>query len=1455
MGWMTVQMSRSTSPELHASFISRIFFVWVWPFMNRGWKKPLEIEDVYDLNPEMTSEHLDAVFTKAWEQEEMAIGKRGDTFIGRALLVLVKVFRIVKSIGNMPAKMFKKTTEEEEVNQEYVDYTTSNSIFLVKVLLRAFGTEYLAAGILRLIMIGMGFLSPQLMNLLLVFLQSPRQENQNASNVFGLSIIFSLVLINFINVGLSSMFTWICDMVTYKARSALMTTLYKKALRMRVPMDAGEITNRFSGDTAAVTGIASFASLATTIIIGSATYFVTPIIIRRTVLMMELNDKRIGLVSGSFGFIQTIKMYGWENVFGNKITSVRNTQLKELGGVMLINAFVGGLIASAVNLIILSTLALYALTAPKDQPLDLAKIFVGMALLNTLQGPLNTLAGFYAEIMQLSVSFERLTDVLLAPMIDHQHEYRPVDEEWNSFVSIRKANFGTIPEYEDEEPILILHDINVDIPIGKLTLILGPTGSGKTSLLEALADSGLEIQPGSQIMKVPDFKSALLTQEPWIFNGTIRDNILFFSEYDADWYKSVVEACSLVSDFELMKGRDRAELNDGGNLSGGQKNRIALARVVYTQSSDVFFFDDPLSAVDAKVGAHIFQNVMSNEGILASKTRIMVTNRVDLISKADHIVVMDQGTVIAQGSYSKIMESDDHNLKVILGLAKDRNSVQSSFSIQSETFKVEPSTVGRVLSAIGEEAEPDTFVFDEDDFMYPLDDYIEDYRNGTVNRQAGTIGRGETIKRNVTLNRSNTLKRSGTLGRSNTINKSGTLGRSNTIRKNTLGRSNTLKKSTSGTLGRTNTLKKSTDTLTRRDGPNVESTLTRSNTIVTLSRKRTLGANIMITDEEQDELNIKEGQKYNVVKDEMGQRGKLNYNLYGYYLKNTSRLVTFIVFVLLLFNLGVESFDEFWLQIWGQANSSLFITNLYFLLIFFFGSVGNTAFDIILNIVAIRIMALQASRKMHETSIKTTLASPMSFFHANPAGRIINRFSNDMTALDRTIPSDLMAMINALLAALMSILLASIASYYVIIIALVMGVLYFFLISYFMATVRELRRLVLSTQSPTFTFLKDTLDGLATIRGCHKEMESERKIQKLINQNSKVFYSTFAASSWLATNIQFLSFLLTIPVMVFVVIQKDTANAGFLAIALTNALSVGSTLQGIIQAYIAIEISMVSIERIKEYIELKSEDEIRNTHLKTYRPPKKWPMKGEIQFIDYSTSYTQDQDDREDVLKHLDLTFKAGNRIAIVGRTGAGKSSIVLALFQLLRPTTGKILIDGVDLAKLNIQTVRERLAIIPQEAMVFPGTIRDNLDPAHKYKDEDLWESLELVGLKDLVMGLNEKTEKGVSKLEERFPGERLSVGQKQQFCLCRAILVKSKVVVLDEPTANIDIQTDEIIQKLIRDVFKSCTIITIAHRIPTILDYDKVLVLDQGKVVEFDDPKVLLADPESSFYSLANA
>ena len=271
------------------------------------------------------------------------------------------------------------------------------------------------------------------------------------------------------------------------------------------------------------------------------------------------------------------------------------------------------------------------------------------------------------------------------------------------------------------------------------------------------------------------------------------------------------------------------------------------------------------------------------------------------------------------------------------------------------------------------------------------------------------------------------------------------------------------------------------------------------------------------------------------------------------------------------------------------------------------------------------------------------------------------------------------------------------------------------------------------------------------------------------------------------------------------------------------------------------ETNAISIERINQYLDLEEEDE----WIKDYRPALDWPKNGEIKFIDYSTRY---RENTNLILKKLDFKIDSTDKIGVVGRTGAGKSTITLALFRIIEPVEGRIIIDDIDISKIGLHDLRSKLSIIPQDPVLFTGSIRFNLDPFDKYSDKEIFESLEHAHLKQFVNSLEDGIQHQISE-----GGENLSVGQRQLICLARALLRKSKILVLDEATASVDFATDELVQKTIRSEFKDCTTITIAHRLNTVLDSNRILVIDNGQLKEYDTPSKLLKNKNSLFYKMA--
>jgi len=403
---------------------------------------------------------------------------------------------------------------------------------------------------------------------------------------------------------------------------------------------------------------------------------------------------------------------------------------------------------------------------------------------------------------------------------------------------------------------------------------------------------------------------------------------------------------------------------------------------------------------------------------------------------------------------------------------------------------------------------------------------------------------------------------------------------------------------------------------------------------------------------------------------------------------------------------------------------------------------------------------------------------------------------------------------------------------------------YYWVQRYYLRTSRELKRLDSVSRSPIYAHFQESLGGITTIRAYRQQVRFAMENEWRVDANLRAFFPSINANRWLAVRLEFLGSIIILSAAGFAIISVSTGSglsAGLVGLAMSYALQITSSLNWIVRQTVEVETNIVSVERVLEYARLPSEaPEVIRRH----RPPISWPASGAVNFNNYSTRYREGLDL---VLKNINLDIKPHEKIGVVGRTGAGKSSLTLALFRIIESSEGNISIDALNTSTIGLLDLRRRLAIIPQDAALFEGTIRDNLDPGHVHDDTELWSVLEHARLKDHVASMDGGLE---AKIHEG--GSNLSQGQRQLVSLARALLTPSNILVLDEATAAVDVETDALLQNTLRSpLFSKRTIITIAHRINTILDSDRIVVLEAGKVVEFDTPKKLIEE-KGLFYKL---
>ncbi|PYH93177.1 P-loop containing nucleoside triphosphate hydrolase protein [Aspergillus ellipticus CBS 707.79] len=536
---------------------------------------------------------------------------------------------------------------------------------------------------------------------------------------------------------------------------------------------------------------------------------------------------------------------------------------------------------------------------------------------------------------------------------------------------------------------------------------------------------------------------------------------------------------------------------------------------------------------------------------------------------------------------------------------------------------------------------------------------------------------------------------------------------------------------------------------------------------------------------------------------------------------------------------------SFWLKHWSEVSEVQpnVGTGKYIGVYLAFG-LGSSLLVILQNLILWIFCSIEASRKLHERMAFAIFRSPMSFFETTPSGRILNRFSSDVYRIDEVLARTFNMLFGNSAKALFTMIVIASSTPAFLLLVIPLSYVYFSYQKYYLRTSRELKRLDSVTRSPIFAHFQESLGGISTIRAYSQEDRFVMENEWRMDANIRAYFPSISANRWLAVRLEFIGSMIILASAVLSIASVATGSglsAGMVGLAMSYALQITQSLNWIVRQTVEVETNIVSVERVLEYANLPSEaPEVIFKH----RPAIGWPAQGAVSFENYSTRYRAGLDL---VLKDINLDIKPHEKIGVVGRTGAGKSSLTLALFRIIEPDGGNISIDGLNVSSIGLFDLRGRLAIIPQDPAMFEGTVRDNLDPRHVHDDTELWSVLEHARLKDHIAQMDGQLDAQIME-----GGSNLSQGQRQLVSLARALLTPSNILVLDEATAAVDVETDALLQRTLRSsIFQDRTIITIAHRINTIIDSDRIVVLDKGRVVEFDTPAELIKS-QGKFYEL---
>ncbi|KAG9508844.1 Multidrug resistance-associated protein 1, partial [Fragariocoptes setiger] len=577
-----------------------------------------------------------------------------------------------------------------------------------------------------------------------------------------------------------------------------------------------------------------------------------------------------------------------------------------------------------------------------------------------------------------------------------------------------------------------------------------------------------------------------------------------------------------------------------------------------------------------------------------------------------------------------------------------------------------------------------------------------------------------------------------------------------------------------------------------------------------------------------------------LIETEHSETGKVRFSIYLYYFRSASFFWVTVVLLSLITANALNVGSNFWLSEWASDSEhadTRYDIGLRNLRMAGYGILGGLqALCILLASLALAVGAVNASTRLHSALLQRTLRAPMTFFDTTPIGRIVNRFAKDIDVVDATLPSTFRSWTSCLLQVISVVIVITISYPELIMVIIPLACFYYAIQKIFIVTTRQLKRLESITRSPMYSQFSETLSGVSVIRAYNCTNRFIDQSNKLVDTNQSCCYPNVIANRWLSTRLELFGNLMATCSALFAVWNRATVNAGVAGLTISFAMSVTQTLSWFVRMTSDLETNIVSVERIDEFVKLDVEDEWVKSN---FRPPADWPDRGAIKIENFSTRYRKDT---SIVLSKLFMNIRPREKIGIVGRTGSGKSSLSLALFRILEPVTGRIVIDNVDTKAIGLHDLRSKLTIIPQDPVLFSGTLRFNLDPLQLYTDEAIWRALDQAHLRTHINALSKGLDTKVAEY-----GENFSVGQRQLICLARALLRKTKILVLDEATAAVDLETDSLVLKTIRKEFQDCTVITIAHRLHTILESDRVLVLDKGCIREFDSPAVLLANSES--------
>ncbi|KXZ48458.1 hypothetical protein GPECTOR_27g628 [Gonium pectorale] len=1386
------------------SFVERLFLTWVYRVVTRG-RKGTITQDELRMPADQAAEHAVSRFEAAWSEE-------------------------AKLKGSKDAKAQPS---------------------LLRALRRSFGADVMVAAAWKItwsvfVLLGAFYFVRSLVQFVTPVKRQGNLYNRSTMPNNGVGWILSCAFfIDSVLVGIAlQRMGDVCVRVGIKIRGALMAAVYRKTFRIHsvheenvVSLVATDCAKLYEGIlhlqnvwTAPLEAIAIIALL---LYLTNGTYglpalgvvvFVLPLqyylgyrIATFKLETVEVSDARVQRMHEVLLAIKLVKFYVWEKSFAKQVSDVREEEISLMSRTAVIKTINLCVVFAVPPLIALVIFATYVFN---KGPFDSTFAFTVLSLFNTLRFPLVVLPKALRGSSEAIASLQRLEKYLLLDEHDDPPRSKVVEARFDNAVL----------SYPGSKEDFRLNIPKFEVKSGEVVAVVGRVGSGKSSIFQAVLnhmvlESGA-LHVGGSMAYVP--------QTPWVQNLTLKDNITFGLPFDEEKYKQVIHACALELDLQILPKGDQTMAGERGiNLSGGQRQRVCLARAAY-HDCDLILLDNPLSAVDQHTARHIFDKCI--KGIFKDKAVIWITHQLELLPEVTSICITDGGKSLYFGPYDP--ESLNRYLPVDHLLFATVEAGESGVQKPAaEAEKEKEAAAAAAKEAAAKSSLADDWKHKESEGRKSFQrsskagirptDSVSDSMNKLVQEDAAKREEEEAALRSHER-RSAEARRSGQRA-----------------------------------LGRVS---------------------------------EEAGANPALEETPEEIAAL-----FNGVPRRVTAMGALRV-----YVRAGGTVMFFCSLAVFAFAQTVRILSDTWIRWWAEPDRFGFYPNGVIrnkaavndpvfdtekkaseaYILGYFGFVMLFVICLISRDSSFSWWHLRGSTKLHNKLFYRVLRAPLLFFLRTPVGDILNAFAKDQDTLDETLPDTLHMSLIYLMILLTSLGIVTSSLY---IYAALTGALFLafaMMQQLYLPAATILKRWAGDTASMVFVHVDESLHGMEVIKAFDAENYFLQENIRRINVHHLALFNTEQCHLWLAFWCDFYGAVMVVATCLLSVAYKDEVGAAAVGLAISNTIQVLVFFTWVVRGAADTVSMWDAVERVATFVTNVPEENdvapsllpgasngsLHNTangngavngksangasssmvEIKVEgdkavsadgEPPKNWPAQGDIRFEKVCLRYYPGA---PLALKFVSFHIKDGEKIGVVGRTGSGKTTLLMALFRMFELAYGRIVIDGLNIAQIKLQKVRAGIAIIPQEPVMFKGTVRSNLDPFGEAPDAELWRALELVHLKEAV------TELGGLDSAVAEGGSNFSLGQKQLVCMARCVLKPTRILVLDEATAAMDLQTDSLIQKTIRKAFSERTTVTIAHRLDTIIFSDRILAMASGQLKEFAPPTQLLENPASFFTKL---